>query len=152
MLATLFSTLAGVFTGTLPSIFKFMEARQDHKREIELMEFQHLMMKEQGAIRLEETQVQADSAATTAAYQHDNAGINRVAPGVIAVKMLVRPFIAALMVGLTIYIAVYSLRNPSVHGVLSLEEIVQIVLSFTGAIIGYYFADRGMSKALSRER
>ena len=148
----LFSTLAGVFTGTLPSIFKFVERRQEHKMERENMEFQFRMMKEQGAMRLEETQVQADSAALTAAYQHDNAGIDRAPIWVVAVKQMIRPWIAVLMVSLTIYIAVYSLQNPTVLGVLTLAAMIDIVLSFTGAIIGYYFADRGMSKALSRER
>ena len=146
------SGLFGVVAGGLPAVFQMFGKWQDHKMERQRHEDHLEALKITGAQHLEEANVQADSADYTAAMAHDTAGIDRASVWVVNIKQLVRPYLAAVITTMMLYTVIFCLNNPDTLGSMTMPELIAMVRALCWAVILFYFTNRGISKALDREK
>lgn len=147
MILTLITTFLGFFTSLTPDLIGLLKARQDNRQELEIMRLQMQMQAQGHNERLEEIGAQADISESRAIYKTYSTGIRWVD----ALNGTVRPVIAYSFFFLYAGVKVmqFSYADPS------LPWTVQALWSendwaIFGAIIGFYFGQRGMAKSVGR--
>ena len=99
---TLIGSLLGFGTSFLPKVLEFFQDRQDKKHELEMLREMRVSQKELADSRIELAEIQAESAADVARYQHDTE-IVRTGGWLIAfMSGTVRPWTTHWFVGLFI--------------------------------------------------
>ena len=164
---SLFSTLGGLLLSMFPKLIELFQSRNDQKHEADLARIQterELALAAAGfaaQAKIEETRtdqvsIQADSAMTQAAYQHEVKILEKAAPWVSTFVGTVRPIVTYLFVLELVFInaglGYYVWCHPDM--IKSVDDLIRIgneifsddEMAMLGGIIGYWFGSRGNSK------
>jgi hypothetical protein len=167
MMLSLFSTLGGLLLSMFPKLIELFQSRNDQKHEADLARIQterELALAAAGfaaQAKIEETRtdqvsIQADSAMTQAAYQHEVKILEKAAPWVSTFVGTVRPIVTYLFVLELVFInaglGYYVWCHPDM--IKSVDDLIRIgneifsddEMAMLGGIIGYWFGSRGNSK------
>ena len=137
---TLLGSLLGFISAAFPDLIKLFRDAQDRKHEITILQMQMEQQKQGASQRLEEIQVNADIAESSALYKTYTTGISWVD----ALNGTVRPVIAYSF--FVLYASVKAMQfSASLPWLLWTAEDQAI---FAG-IISFYFGQRAMSKLRS---
>jgi len=137
---TLLGSLLGFISAAFPDLIKLFRDAQDRKHEITILQMQMEQQKQGASQRLEEIQVNADIAESSALYKTYTTGITWVD----ALNGTVRPVIAYSF--FILYASVKAMQfSANLPWLLWTAEDQAI---FAG-IISFYFGQRAMSKLRS---
>jgi hypothetical protein len=134
---TLLGSLLGFISAAFPDLIKLFRDAQDRKHEITILQMQMEQQKQGASQRLEEIQVNADIAESSALYKTYTTGITWVD----ALNGTVRPVIAYsfFILYATVKVMQFSANLPWLLWTAEDQAI------FAG-IISFYFGQRAMSK------
>lgn len=142
---SLFSLLFGFLTPVITDIVGLFKSAQEHKNKMAELQLQAELVKAGYTQKLDELELQADSAKSVAAYNYDNSS-EGLSQWVLNLRSSVRPVITYSFFFLFVLIeltTVYWAMNHGVNLVESLKLIWtdDISLLFSG-IIGFWFGTR----------
>jgi hypothetical protein len=167
MMLSLFSTLGGLLLSMFPKLIDLFQSKADQKHEAELAKIQterELALAAAGfaaqakveEMRTDQVSIQADSAMTQAAYQHESRVLEKAAGWVSTYVGTVRPTVTYLFVLELVFInaglGYYVWTHPDM--IKSVDDLIKIgneifsedEMAMLGSIVGYWFGSRGMSK------
>ena len=142
---TLISSLIGFIGSSIPSLFKYLQDKEDKKHELAVMQMQMEMQKQNMTQRLEEIKVNADVEELKALYATYNTGNNLID----GFNGTVRPVVTYLMMFLFIAIKImqYTQLDPSTPEFAKLDVLWddEDQALFSG-VISFYFGSRHFNK------
>ncbi len=142
---TLISSLIGFIGSSIPSLFKYLQDKEDKKHELAIMQLQMTMQEKQLSQNLEEIKINADVEELKALYATYNTG-NSYIDGF---NGTVRPVVTYLMMFLFIAIKImqFTQLDPSTPEFAKLEVLWddEDQALFSG-VISFYFGSRHFNK------
>ena len=138
------SSLMGIFGGSVPTVLKIFNARQEHQREIELMRLSMEMQQQAGAFRLEESMHTAQSEALSSAFRHDAAIGKGASQLVVNIRALVRPALSLVVIGSSVFFInkIVNLQPETVP----LAVVADFVFASANSVLWFWFTNRAVSK------
>ena len=153
MIMTILGSLLGFATSTIPRIFDMVDEWQDRKQELAMVYPQMEMAKIKHEQRLEEINVQADIAETTAIYQHD--AKFKTSGFIGGLRASVRPVVTYVFLLLWLFTKVSALYVLIMLEGMLIAEAWPFVWSdetdgaLFAAILSFWFGSRAMQRAKS---
>jgi hypothetical protein len=144
---TILSTLIGFLSSGLPSLFKYLNDKNDKAHELAIMQMQMEMAKLEFKEQLEEMNIKADVSERATLYTTYKTGITWID----AFNGTVRPVVTYLLV--LLYITVKIMQYNGLHGDIPEFEKLEILWTqedhalFAG-VISFYFGMRHFNKNL----
>lgn len=148
MILTLITTFLGFFTSLMPEVVSMFKAKQDNAHELAVLELQMKAAAQGHSAKLEEIGANADIVETQEIYKTYTTGITWVD----ALNGSVRPVISYGFFLLYSFMKVIQLKYADTSLPWTIEALwTQNDWAVFGAIVGFYFGQRGLNKALGRK-
>ena len=130
----------GIFGSLINRVASYFERKQERKFILEKYKLDAEARKDEYEYHMEEAQLEANTQALKASYQHDS-NIGVASKWVINTLKLVRPVLTLLLIALTSSI-IYELLSSDMMGADQLDYIIQSVFYLTTTSITWWFGDR----------
>lgn len=148
MILTLITTFLGFFTSLMPEVVSMFKGKQDNAHELAVLELQMKAAAQGHSAKLEEIGANADIVETQEIYKTYTTGITWVD----ALNGSVRPVISYGFFLLYSFMKVIQLKYVDTSLPWTIEALwTQNDWAVFGAIVGFYFGQRGLNKALGRK-
>lgn len=148
MILTLITTFLGFFTSLLPEVVSMFKAKQDNAHELAILELQMKSAIQGHIAKLEEIGANADIVETQEIYKTYTTGITWVD----ALNGSVRPVISYGFFLLYSFMKIVQLKYANTELPWTIQALwTDNDWAVFGAIIGFYFGQRGLNKALGRK-